>query len=145
MLGSTDRPTNVPAADAATNVSVRDVIGNKEDAGSLTADAVSLVALARKGAKEAWEVEHHFHVRERWLGLAGASEGFAPFVVLPHATNDGEFGPWTEVLDADDTPIIFNSFYAHDSDRGHRQLQIRRKQQPNNRWRGCRGCYRGDN
>ncbi len=98
-----------PAADSTANSTMAQVIGNKEDAGALTADTASVVALARKGAKEAWEIEHHFHVRERWLGLAGASEGFAPFVALPHATNDGEFGDWTEVLDAADTPMIAGS------------------------------------
>ncbi len=84
-------------------------VGSITDPGSLAADIASLYALVRKAAKEAWETEHHFHVRERWLGLAGASEGFAPFVALPHATNDGEFGEWTEVLDAADTPIIAGS------------------------------------
>lgn len=81
-------------------------IGAPSDAGSLTLLA-SLFALARKAAKESWEADHHNHTRERWLGLAGASEGWAPYA-LPVA-NGGNFGAWTEILDAADTPIIAGS------------------------------------
>jgi len=97
----------VPPADSASNILMRDVVGNKTDTGALTAGTASVVALARKGAKEAWETEHHFHVRERWLGLAGASEGWTPYA-LP-VGNGGTFGAWTEILDAADTPIIAGS------------------------------------
>ena len=86
---------------------IKSVIGSLNDAGSLTADTSSLVALARKGAKEAWELEHHFHTRERFLGLAGASEAYAPFAIP--VGDAGIFGAWTEVLDAGDTPIIADS------------------------------------
>jgi hypothetical protein len=93
----------VPTADSANNVTWGDAMGNKTDAGSLALTTASAIALARKGAKEAWEVEHHFHTHEHWLGLAGASEGWNPYV-LP-VGNGGTFGAWTEILDAADTPI----------------------------------------
>jgi len=99
--------TLIPDAGALTSIAQASVVGALDDAGSLAKDVATLVALARKGAKEAWETEHHFHVRERWLGLAGASEGWAPYA-LPVA-NGGNFGAWTAVLDADDTPIIAGS------------------------------------
>ena len=56
---------------------------------------------------ESFEAENHVHSRERWLGLAGAMEGFTPYA-LP-VGNGGTFGAWTEVLDAADTPIISGS------------------------------------
>jgi len=81
-------------------------IGHRGDAGSLALNS-SLYAVTRKGAKEAWEVEHHFHTCERFLGLAGAAEAYAPYAIP--VGDAGVFGAWTEVLDAADTPIIAGS------------------------------------
>ncbi|MCP4409783.1 MAG: hypothetical protein GY807_18975 [Gammaproteobacteria bacterium] len=96
---------NVPSVDSSANTELKEVIGNKEDAGALTADTASLVALARKSAKEAWEVEHHFHTRQRAFGLGAASEGFTPYTIPAGATDD-TFGAWTEIFAAEDTPFI---------------------------------------
>jgi len=98
---------DVAPVDSTENLITRDVLGNKEDTGALTKDTSSLLALSRKGAKEAWEVEHHFHTRERFLGLAGAAEAYAPYAIP--VGDAGIFGAWTAVLDADDTPIISGS------------------------------------
>ncbi len=100
---------DVPDADVSDNTLVRDVLGNKEDAGDVSADTASVMALARKGAKEAWEVEHHFHVRERWVGATGAEDSLSAYVIPPHVDTDDEFGDWVAILDADDTPLVAGS------------------------------------
>ena len=103
--------------DAIANATFADVIGNKEDAGALTLDTASMLALARKAAKEAWEVEHHFHNADMGFGLAAAPAGethradrigngvaateAAPFVL--DAGND-DWGAWTQVMGSTDTP-----------------------------------------
>jgi len=109
--GLIEHGQSVPAVDSTANLTFRDVVGNKEDTKSLLADVASLVALARMGAKEAWEVDHHFHTRERWLGLAGEAEGFVPYAIPVDdgGGGAGTWGAWTEILDADDTPIISGS------------------------------------
>jgi len=88
-----------------------EAVGGITDAESLTKDTATVVALAQMAAKEAWDVEKHFHGPERWLGLAGAAEGFAPFAIPVDdgGGGAGTFGAWTEVFDAADTPIIAGS------------------------------------
>ena len=109
--------TPVPAADSAANNTIADVIGNKEDVKSLTADVASLIALARMAAKEAWEAEHHFHSGERWFGLAatpagethladrvgaGAAGAEAGPIVLDAGNDD--WGAWAQFIGSTDTP-----------------------------------------
>ena len=108
----------VPTADSTANTYVQDVIGQKEDAKSLAADIASLVALARMAAKEAWEVEHHFHSGNFGFGIAAAADGeihvadrtsvgaagaeAGPFVL--DAGND-DWGSWIQVVGSADTPV----------------------------------------
>lgn len=82
------------------------VLGALDDAGSLALNSTAM-SLMREGAKEAWKADGHVHVREHWLGLAGAKEGWSPYA-LP-VGDAGTFGAWTEILDAADTPIIAGS------------------------------------
>jgi hypothetical protein len=65
-------------------------------------------AFARNAFKEAWEVEHHVHGVERWLGSAEDT----PFSLA--GAND-DWGAWTTVMEPGDTPIIAGSthFDAH--------------------------------
>lgn len=92
----------VPTADSAANVLSRDVVGNKTDvasetadeastiallrqtlsvlgaltdAGSLAASISTVVALARMAAKEAWEAEQHQHSGRFGFGVAAAPSG----------------------------------------------------------------------
>jgi hypothetical protein len=106
----------VPPVDSTANQFQRDVGGNKGDTGSLALGA-SVPALARKGAKEAWEAEHHVHNGERWFGAAAAPSGethiadrigagaagseAGPLVL--DAGND-DWGTWTQILGSSDTP-----------------------------------------
>ena len=64
----------VPVADAATNVNWGDVIGNKEDIASTTADVASLMALIRKTLEEALELARHVHGRNRWWGAVAVPD-----------------------------------------------------------------------
>lgn len=116
----------VPSADSVANTYLQDVIGQKGDAGSLTASTASLLALARKAAKEAWETEHHFHNGDLGFGVAAAPSGethiadrvsiggagaeTGPFVV--DAGND-DWGTWTQVLGSSDTPPAEISTATH--------------------------------
>ncbi|MCP4567978.1 MAG: hypothetical protein GY841_10400 [FCB group bacterium] len=76
-------------------------VGDITDAGSLAADTSSVVALARKGAKEAWETEHHFHNVERWFGDGGIASK-VPFAI---ACADDDWGAWTTIMEPGDTPV----------------------------------------
>lgn len=116
--GLIDHGQSVPAADSSANQIFRDVVGNKEDAGSLAANTASLLALTRIGAKHAWETLHHFHSGERWFGAAATPAGethiadrvgagaagaeAGPLVV--DAGND-DWGAWTQILGSADTPL----------------------------------------
>lgn len=107
----------VPTPDSVANILARDIIGNKTDAESLAAATASLVALARMGAKEAWEVEQHFHTGQLGFGIAAVPDGelhvadrvgtgaagaeAAPFIC--DAGND-DWGTWTQVMGSSDTP-----------------------------------------
>jgi len=118
LNGITIRSTPVPGADSTANTTSADVTGNKTDAGALTLDTASLVALARMAAKESWEVEHHWHNGDAGFGVAAAPAGethiadrigtgaagaeAGPFVL--DAGND-DWGTWTQVLGSSDTPI----------------------------------------
>ncbi len=91
-------------------------MGDPSDAGSLALLA-SLFALARKGAKESWETEHHFHNGDLGFGVAAvpaaethaadrtgtgaAGAEAAPFVL--DAGND-DWGTWTLLIGSSDTP-----------------------------------------
>ena len=90
-----------------------EAVGGITDPKSLAKDTSTVVALARMAAKQAWKAATHFHGPERWLGLAGAAEAFAPFAIPVDdgGAGAGTFGAWTELLDADDTPIIAGSTY----------------------------------
>lgn len=68
-------PLTVPTADGSANLTVRDVVGNKEDVASDTADVVSLMGVLRKTLFEAHESERHLHNTERWFGPAAAASG----------------------------------------------------------------------
>ena len=122
-----ERKQAVPAADAATNVTMRDVIGNKTDAASRTADTISLVALARKILEEATEIETHIHSGGRWFGAAATPAGethiadrvgagaagaeAGPLIV--DAGND-DWGAWTQILGSTDTPTDGGAEVAFD-------------------------------
>lgn len=71
-----------------------------------TADNVKLL-------QEVYEIEHHLHNREKWLGLAGtpAAEthradrvggATAPFVLT---SGDNTFGAWIQIMGSEDTPV----------------------------------------
>ncbi len=93
------------------NGAADNVTGLMTDAGSLAADTSTLYALARKGAKEAWETEHHFHNVERWFGDGGTASK-TPFGI---GCADDDWGAWTTILSPSDTPVITGSthFDAH--------------------------------
>lgn len=93
------------------------VLGALTDAGALTKDTATLVALARKSAKEAWETEHHFHNAQLGFGVAavpagethiadrvgtGAAGAEAGPLVLDAGNDD--WGTWTQVMGSSDTP-----------------------------------------
>ncbi len=102
------------------------IIGALDDAGSLAVDTSTIVALARKSAKEAWETEHHFHNGDFGFGVAASPSGethiadrvgtgaagaeAAPFVL--DAGND-DWGSWTQVMGSSDTPVTEASTATH--------------------------------
>ena len=107
-----------PDADSVENLNMSDVIGNKTDAASRTADTASLVALVRKTLDEATEVEHHLHGYERWYGLAVTpnaelvrAEAIVNYtnshVIAPHRVDAGNdnWGSWVQILGSSDTPF----------------------------------------
>ncbi len=109
VLGALDSAEASGAVTAADVVMayIKQIVTNTNKIDSVAADGLlgtfnSLAYLVNK-------IERHLHSRERWLGLAGASEGFAPYA-LP-VGDAGTFGAWTEILDAADTPIIAGSLY----------------------------------
>ncbi len=107
-----------PAIDSTANGTMAQVIGNKEDLESLTADVASVVALARMAAKRAWEGSTHHHSGERWFGAAASASGETHIadrigagdagaeagLLIVDAGND-DWGTWTQVLGSCDTPI----------------------------------------
>jgi len=110
----------VPTADATANVTWGDVIGNKTDAASRTADTISLVALARKILEEATEIDHHFHNLERWWGAVAVPDetnAIAATVTVDFAATSGDntWGTAIPILGtADDpTPNSQSTFDAH--------------------------------
>lgn len=102
--------TLIPDAGALTSIAQASVVGALDDAGSLAKDIATLVALARKAAKEAWEAEHHMHNVERWYG-AGASKALKLASKTPFALagEDDDWGAWTVLLVPTDTPAIAGS------------------------------------
>jgi hypothetical protein len=101
----------VPSADVATNVLVRDVIGNKSDVANETADQASLVGLSRKILEEVEEVEGHFHnVNRAWGALGAPDETNAieanvnrPFVAV---SGNNTWGTAIPILGASDNPVL---------------------------------------
>lgn len=90
-------------------VALASVLGALDDVGSLALNSTAM-SLVRRGAKEAWEVEHHFHNVERWYG-AGASKALKLASKTPFAlagANDG-WGAWTTLLVPTDTPAVAGS------------------------------------
>lgn len=110
----------VPAADSADNAYIQDVVGNKEDAASDTANTASLVALARYILEEAEEIDHHFHNVERWWGATGAPDETnaidanvnRPFVV---ASGNNDWGTAIPIKGTADNPVLgtMTTFDAH--------------------------------
>jgi len=100
-----------PAADSIENAHMSDVIGNKEDAASDTAEVTSLIALLRKALQGIKELEDHIHNVERWFGrssapVAGVNEGEnASMIPFMSVIEVGEtFGAWVPLLGTGDTP-----------------------------------------
>lgn len=77
------------------------LVDGVEGIDSVAADA----ATAAAEATEATEAAQHVHSRERWVGVGAAAEGLAPYQI-PVGANDGDFGAWTELFAAEDTPMI---------------------------------------
>lgn len=101
----------LPVPDSTENAQMSDVIGNKEDVASRTADVSSIMAVLRKTLDEATEVEKHIHNVERWFGTAsvvdpGVNEGEnASLIPFDSAILTGEtFGAWIPLLGSGDTP-----------------------------------------
>jgi len=110
-------PSNVPPVDSTKNQTFREAIGNKEDTKSLTADTSSVMAMTRLGAKEAWEVEHHFHTRRRWFGKVASQtatnwgeSSLAPFRAI---SGDNVWGAdandEAQVVGTADSPVFVGS------------------------------------
>ena len=100
---------NVPTADAVTNLTIRDVVGNKTDAAADTVDVVSLVGLIRKTLEESRECTHHFHNIERWWGAVGAPDetnAIAATVSVDFAATSGNdtWGAAIPILGTADDP-----------------------------------------
>jgi len=69
--------------------------------------------LLRETEQEVYEIEHHIHVHEKWLGAAAVAAGethvadrvgpsIAAFALL---SGNNAFGNWVQVLGSTDTPI----------------------------------------
>jgi len=87
-------------------------IGLRADSGSLALNA-SLYAISRKGGKEAWETEHHFHGWESWFEEAGTPTATYKACRVGEADGSGRFrmdagndtwGTWLQILGSADTP-----------------------------------------
>ncbi len=107
----------VPDADSTANETSFDVIGNKEDAASDTADVASLVALIRKTVETVLWVDGHHHHFERWMSEIDTPNGETdvassvltdtadkPFTLVASASTN-TFGAWRPILGTANTPI----------------------------------------
>lgn len=65
----------VSAANSTNNTLSSEVIGNKLDAATDTADTASLVALVRNALVDSAITEQHRHAYERWIGRAAVPVG----------------------------------------------------------------------
>lgn len=65
----------VPAANSTSNTLSSEVIGNKLDTATDTANTASLVALVRNALVDSAITEQHHHAYERWIGPAASPSG----------------------------------------------------------------------
>ncbi len=107
----------VPVADSAENETIRDVVGNKEDAASDTVDVVSVVGLIRKAVAMAIQIDGHHHHFERWMSEIDTPDGETdvasavltdtadkPFTLTASASTN-TFGAWRPILGTGNTPV----------------------------------------